>query len=453
MKSLTSRLTIWYALVVTLTVGALLFVGRFYLEHNMVEGIDLLNQVEFEEIRSRIDSQQAMDETQVVAAIRKHAELDAALYFFQVGHGHQEVIFKSSNLGPYQLPQAVHGKAQATVYDDELGLLRSAEFSYAGLDIHIVSSMQNMNALFDHYEQTCLLATGAVFVLSLGVGFLLSRLAIRPIAAIQSKARQITASSFGERIPVPNTDDEISRMASLLNEMLDRLEASYEQVKRFTAEASHELRTPLSIIRLQAEKLASENSLTPDERQEAALDQLEEVGRLNKLIDDMLLLAKADAGVMVIHAKTVHLSDFLKDFSDDAKLLAEEVGVHFRVEGAEDVQATLDPTWMRHVLLNLLSNALKVAPKGSDLCIQITKQTDGIAIAFMDEGPGLPESKLGAIFDRFERLDGCDVKQGNGLGLAICRSIIKRHGGRIVARNRTDRSGLVIDIFLPSELA
>jgi len=451
MKSLTSRLTFWYALVVTVTVAVLLLLGRFYLEHNLIKGVDLLNEVEFEEVRSRIDRPNAGGEGEVLEAVRQHAELDAALYFFQVGRGHDQVIFKSSNLGPYQLPPGVHGRSKVTVADDELGVLRSAEFSYAGLDIHIASSLHSAQKLFDDYEQTSILVCFGIFLLSLGFGYLLSRLAIHPIAAIQTTARRITASSFSERIPVPNTTDEIARMASFLNEMLDRLEASYEQVKRFTAEASHELRTPLSIIRLQAERLSQEGEMTVAERREASAEQLEEIQRLNKLIDDMLLLAKADAGVIQLNCKAVDIAEFTEDFNCDAELLAAEKGVHFKLSCPIEGIVYFDPAWMRHVLLNLLSNALNHSQAGDQLELDCVEEGGSAVFRMTDSGPGLPDYKLEAVFERFERVGADTDSGGNGLGLAICRSIVQRHGGAIRAMNRSDRSGLILEVRLPEK--
>ncbi len=450
MKSLTSRLTLWYALVVTLTVAVLLVAGRFYLEHNLMQGIDLLNQVEFEEILSRIgDADSPESEEQLIEAIRKHAELDAALYFFQVGRGHRDVLYKSSNLGPYALPAAVHGHERITVKDDELGWIRSMEFNYAGLDIHIASSLNSAEALFDDYEEAGLFVCGVVLVLSLALGYFLGRLAIRPIAAIQSTAQRVTASSFSERIPVPNTGDEVARMAILLNSMLDRLEASYQQVKRFTAEASHEFRTPLSIIRLQTERLLSNPKLPLAERESALAEQMEEVERLNKIIDDLLLLSKADAGVMSLDFQRVNLGEYLSDFCSDAELLSEERGVRFELKYDEPAEWVFDPRWMRHVLLNLLSNALEVSQAGQVVRLEVAVEGHSIYFRMADAGRGLPEASLARMFNRFERLDKSSNSAGNGLGLAICRSIVERHGGAIRAYNRSDRSGLIVEVKLP----
>lgn len=449
MKSLSLRLTVWYAFVVTLTVAGVLFVGRFSLESHMISGIDLLNEIEFEEIRARLDEAEG-DPERLVAVMQAHAELDAALYFFQIGGREGAPLFKSSNLAAYQLPRAVHGQAHVTVMDDELGSIRSAEFEYAGLSIYIASSLDNFEILFAGYRKTSYNLCAGVFFLSIVFGYFLSRLAIRPIVSIQSSAREITASDFHERIPVPNTGDEVSEMAQLLNAMLDRLEVSYEQVKRFTAEASHEFRTPLSIIRLQAERLLEHPDLPEVERTLALTDQMEEVGRLNKIIEDLLFLAKADTGIMPLNVKKVHLSEYLADLGDDCRLLAEESGVAFAVEGDVDVDWHFDAVWIRNVLLNLFMNSLAVSQTGQTICLSVNVDDRGLCFQMKDEGAGVPDEQLELMFNRFERLDRSVGTPGNGLGLAICRSIVELHGGEISASNRSGRSGLSVEILLPS---
>lgn len=451
MKSLSARLTFWYALVVTFTVAVLLFVGRFYLEHSLISGIDLLNAVEFEEISSRIDNAgTAESQHSIIASIKEHAELDAELYFFQIGKADGEILYRSGNLGPCELPKAVHGQPRATIKDDELGWIRSMEVSYAGLDIHIVSSLNSVQTLFKDYTQISLYALIAVFALSLFLGYFLSRLAIRPIASIQTSAQRVTASSFSERIPVPNTGDEVARMAILLNAMLDRLERSYQQVKRFTAEASHEFRTPLSIIRLQTERMLAQPELAESERELALCEQMEEVERLNKMIDDLLFLAKADAGAMPLAIKSVSLSEFLQEFTTDVVLLAQEFGVRFELSQSVEGDWFFDARWIRQVLLNLVSNALRVSQAGQLVQLIVDRQETQLRMRVIDQGTGVSEAQLELMFNRFERLNQPSEITGNGLGLAICKSIIEQHAGNIHAYNRVDCKGLVVEFTLPA---
>lgn len=450
MKSLTARLTLWYAFIVTLTVVALLVAGRFYLERSLIEGADLLNEVEFEEISSRLSDANGVGvEERLVASIRGHAELDAELYFFQINRANGELLYKSNNLGPHQLPEAVYGQAATTVKDKELGWIRSMEFQYAGLNIYIVSPLNSAIALFDHYERAGFIVCFIVFALSLGIGYFFCRLAIRPIVSIQKTAQRVSASSFNERIPVPNTGDEVAQMAVLLNAMLDRLENSYQQVKRFTAEASHEFRTPLSIIRLHTEHLLTSPNLPVAERAAALAEQMEEVERLNSMIDDLLLLAKADSGVMPLDLRRINLAEYLADVAGDLSLLAAERGVTFSLRDETQGDWCFDSRWMRQVLLNLAANALAVSSSGMVVELHAAIVEGQLCLRVRDEGPGVAEADLGRMFNRFERLGQNCGSAGSGLGLAICSSIVKRHGGSIRALNRSDRTGLIVELRLP----
>jgi len=452
MRSLTSRLTLWYALIATATVGLILVGGRFYLEYSLIQGVDLLNAVEFEEIRSRVEElADSVDQEELVRAVHAHAELDASLYFFQIASSSGEILYRSDNLGSHILPEALHGHPKITYEDPELGWIRSMEGSIAGLNVNIVSWLDTMYALFDDYEKASLMVCLVIFVLSLSVGYLLSRLALRPIGAIQETARRIGVSRFGERIPVPNTGDELERLAVLLNAMLDRLERSYEQVKRFTAEASHEFRTPLSILRLHTERLLGNPDLSSEEREKALSEQMEEVERLNHMIDDLLFLAKADAGVIRMEIRSVALQSFLDDLRSDAEILAEEKGIRFLMKNSPVATWRLDPSLIRQVLLNLIVNAIRYSKSGTTITLSVEPSQGNLVLMVSDEGPGVPEEKLGRIFDRFERLNQDERKGANGLGLAICRSIVSRHGGAIVARNRTHPRGLEVELTLPKD--
>ncbi len=448
MKSLSTRLTLWYALVVTLTVGAAFLVGRVFLEHYLVRGLDLLIEAEFEEIRARLDAQMDnVPESHVLDTILQHAEIDEALYFFQIHRPDGAVVFRSENLEGRQLP-LIHGKPWITIDNEYFGRLRVGEFQHNGFDIHIAAGMESIEMLYASYARYSLYASLVVLVLSFGLGFLLSRLALNPIRKIQTSARGISASNFAMRIHVPDTKDEVARMAELLNDMLDRLESAYTQVRRFTAEASHEFRTPLSIIRLQTERMLENKEMPAAERESALAEQMEEVERLNKLIDDLLILAKTDSGVMPMHVKTVDLSSFAEDFAEDARLLASEAGITFsnRVDTTETWN--FDPGWIRRVLLNLLSNAIRASSPGTTIQMSLRIKESTLYLLVEDEGPGIPQDQLDSVFERFQQLNSNGDDSGSGLGLAICKSIVQRHEGTIFAVNRPE-GGLRVEIQLP----
>ncbi len=456
MNTLTFRLTLWYASVVTVTVALILWAGQRYLESNLISGVDFLNDAEYEEIFHRLKSDgSGLDAALVAEAIRLHTEIDASVFFFQVGTKSGDVLFRSGNLAGHTLPSQIHGNSRFSIQDDELGHLRVGEYEFEGLDIHIASSLQSVDALFEGYLHTMVWILLFVFITSLAIGVFLSRVALGPINAIQSIARRISADNLTERIPVPSGRDEISELSIFLNDMFDRLEGAFEQISRFTADASHELRTPLALIRLHGERLINNPGLSERERTDALEEQMLEIERLNKLVDDLLFIAKADSGVLKLSCQHIDLSEYLQEFSEDAKLLCEEQSVSFEfIEQGEGTELDVDPIWMRHVLLNLLSNALRYAPENSAIRLYSQPVSDDFwSLMMEDEGPGIDEKDVDRIFERFKTHVGKENNNhrasGTGLGLAICRSIVSKHNGRIYAQVRQGHSGLQVHVEIP----
>jgi signal transduction histidine kinase len=243
----------------------------------------------------------------------------------------------------------------------------------------------------------------------------------------------------------------MSGLARLLNEMFDRLESAFQQIRRFSAEASHELRTPLSLVRLQSEKLLTDGGLTA-EQEEAVQVQLEEISHLNQIIEELLFLSRAEAQAVGTNFRSEDPGAFLKAFAADARMLAEHAGVRFEetIIGSDEVR--FDRKWMRQVLLNLVTNALNFSPPGSLLTLESDFTVDSWRLAVEDEGPGVAGEQQKRIFERFVRIDPeSSGKSGTGLGLAICRSIIELHHGVIYAETGKRRGGLrvVCEIPLP----
>jgi two-component system heavy metal sensor histidine kinase CusS len=245
--------------------------------------------------------------------------------------------------------------------------------------------------------------------------------------------------------------DEISDLARLLNLMFDRLERSFQQIRRFTAEASHELKTPLSLVRLQAEKLLVHGKLDPD-NEESVHVLLEETSRLSQIIEELLFLSRAEGSDIRLSLEPHEPAALLAGFSQDARVLAEHCGMHFECTHAGSGSVLVEPRWLRRVLLNLLSNALKVSPRGGR--VTLNSELDGMRwrVSLDDQGPGVAPEFRERIFERFFRVTrpGADDDAGSGLGLAICRSIISLHGGSIWAEPSPVLGGLRMVFTLPA---
>jgi two-component system heavy metal sensor histidine kinase CusS len=250
---------------------------------------------------------------------------------------------------------------------------------------------------------------------------------------------------------VAAVQDEISNLTRLLNEMFDRLESSFNQIRRFTADASHELKTPLSLIRLHAEQLLLEDRLTPAQ-QEAVHVQLEEIDRLTKIIEDLLFLSRAEAGAITLDMKSQSPNSFLHAFEQDARVLVEHAGLRCVCIHIGEGEAAFDAKWIRQVLLNLLTNAVAASANRGIITIRSALRTPQWSVSVEDQGVGVPIEKRDQIFERFVRLSHAEgsAERGTGLGLAICRSIVELHGGRIFATAPETGPGLRVIFELPA---
>jgi len=319
------------------------------------------------------------------------------------------------------------------------------------LHLQIGSRLEPTERLLRQYTQVSLLLASIVAVASLGLGYGISRLALRPLRDIRATAQRIGDGNFGERIPVPPGRDEVTGIVRVLNTTFDRQEAALKQVRQFSADASHELRTPLTLVRLNAERLREQVAANTEAT--ATVDNLfEAVGQMNRLIEGLLFLAKAEGGVLPLARETHDTAAFIAAIAEDAAVLAEDRDLKFAVERNDAGPAAFDANLLRQLLFNLISNAVSVVPAGSAFTLASQRAGDRWRIELKDEGPGLPEEQLERVFERFIRLPraGDSGESGHGLGLAISRGIARLHGGDIKAANRTDRRGLVMTVELPA---
>lgn len=451
LRSFATRLALAYALLTTVTVGLALIAGRLIVGHQVVHGVDLLNAAEHAELIDRIAAPTAaqLDE-QALQTLREHTAIDASMYLFQVAAPDGSLLFRSANLGASRLPPPRPGRLDLTATIPPLGPVRIGNYPYGAVVIQVASPLEQTNQLLAQQSWVLLGLGLGVALLSIGLGYAFSRLVLRPVRAIEQTATRIGAENLSERIPVPAGRDELAELALLLNRTFDRLENAFTQVRRFTAEASHELKTPLALARLHAEKLA--RAPLPEEQLAQTQALLAELQRLQKIIDDLLLLSRSDAGEMPLNRQPQSIHAFITEFAEDAQALAEDRGLRFTTAANQPGAALFDSAWLRRVLLNLLSNALKVSPPAGALALTSVVQAATWRLVLEDEGPGVPPTDLERIFERFVQLSGrpSGASEGAGLGLAIARSIVVLHGGRLWAENRVDRPGLRVVLELPT---
>ena len=283
-------------------------------------------------------------------------------------------------------------------------------------------------------EILVVLALGLPLVVALAAvgGYLLARRALTPIDHLAKEARRITADRLHERLSILNPNDEIGRLTSVINDTYARLEASFEQLRRFTADASHELRTPLTVIRGFGE-VSLKDTRTAAEYQDGIGSMLEEVDRLTNLVDTLLRLSYGDAGTVRLAPEPIDLAALAREVTASLAILAEEQDQRLEVDASEPVEATVDRLVLREALTNVVDNAIKYSPKGSAIHIRVSADGDRAVLAVIDEGPGIAVEHRGRIFDRFFRIDEgrSRDKGGTGLGLAIAKWAVEVNGGRI----------------------
>lgn len=451
MRSFTFRLTFRFALLVTATTSAVLLVGGWLLDNQIEHGLELLHDVEARELGELLGSDPRLAPADVAARVQHDADGDAALFLIQVAGADGAVLFRSHNLGGTILPAPAPGEPHRTVRLPFLGSVHLSAYREGPWVIQVGSPLEQSERILREYTRLSLGLILGVALAGVALGYAFSRDTLRPVRAIEETARRIRADNLGERIPLPPGRDELTALTRLLNETFDRLQASFEQVRRFTGDVSHELKTPLALIRLNAEKLRPR--LAGEAEAAAALeDILEEISRLNFVIERLLFLAKTESGAHAPALRPVALAPLLGTFAEDAQALAEDRLVRFELACNEPGEIAAEPELLRQLLLNLVTNAVAVSPRDGVVRLESAPAAGGWRLAVSDEGPGLPEEQLGRVFERFVRFPTGGEKAaapGHGLGLAICKAITELHGGTIRAENRPGRSGLRVVVTLP----
>jgi heavy metal sensor kinase len=324
---------------------------------------------------------------------------------------------------------------------------------YAIDGVPAVIRVARSEARFHHELNELLLVLGLglpVAVAAAGFGgYGLARRALAPVSQMADRARTITAERLSERLPVVNPDDELGQLAAVFNDTFARLEQSFAQLRRFTADASHELRTPLTAIRSVGEVGLRERR---DERayREIVGSMLEEADRLGRLVDSLLTLSRADAGQVKLTLSRVDLVELAREVASHLGVLAEEKRQSLTLDATAPVFAAADRLVFRQAVINLVDNAIKYSPEGGRVRIVVRDRAQGPILEVIDTGPGIAAEYREHIFDRFYRVDKARSRAmgGTGLGLAIARWAVEAHGGRLELESEEGR-GSTFRIVLP----
>lgn len=375
----------------------------------------------------------------VWTAVYEHILLNPKNYYIQVVDTAGAIAWRSDNLGLRSLPIAkrdADGPRRQVQVVDQMRLFNQAvrllHYSTASFSITIAYPLSEVQTTLNDLFSSLLFAFPAILLISIAGGLLLARFSLRPIDTVTKTAREITAHNLERRIPVPPVNDEISRLASTLNRMIERLEGSFAQIRQFTGDASHELRTPLAIMMGELE-VALRSPKTTEEYEEIIASTLEEVNRLSKVVANLLELSRAETGQVEIDKEPVDLSSLVADIAEDAEILAEDKNISVASSLETPVVIQGDKVRLHQAILNVIDNAIKYNRSGGSVIIELAKQEQTAILTIRDTGIGIPEDDVDKVFDRFFRVDKARSQSvsGHGLGLAIVRWVVEAHGGTI----------------------
>lgn len=316
--------------------------------------------------------------------------------------------------------------------------------------IRIGISMEPAERILDRLRLILLLSFPLpLAVLALGGWFLADR-ALAPVERITRTMEEINTDNLSFRLPGGNGRNEIGRLMQSFNHMLEHLENSFRRLRQFSADASHELRTPLTVLRGETE-VALRWSKDPEEFRRVLTSNLEEIDRMSRIIEDLLLLAKSEAGETPLSLKRVSLNQLLHDLALQGRVLGENKGVAVSLTLPEDKQVYVqgDELRLHQMFLNLLSNGIKYTPTGGRVALTLSVEDGQAVVTIVDTGVGMAPEHLQHIFDRFFRIDRNRVQEsGAGLGLSIVKWIVEAHKGHITVTSVPDE-GSTFKVFLP----
>ncbi len=310
------------------------------------------------------------------------------------------------------------------------GTWRTGIMGTERITLMVAANMAGYYADASRYRKALIGTIPIVLLLLAAGGWLIAQRALKPIALITRTAEGITARALDRRIPLVNTDRELSRLVEVINGMLDRLEKSFGQAVRFSADAAHELQTPLAILQGELDAAVQQSPLGSEEQQRAS-SLLEEVQRLKAIVQKLLILARADAGRLDLHMEDVNLSALIEAAAEDASAIAQDLKIEKDIAPGIIIKA--DPDLMAQAVSNLMSNAVKYNQQNGTIRFHLSVLDDQAVFTISNSATPIPPKDRDRIFDRFHRVDlsRSKARPGSGLGLSLAREIAHAHHGQL----------------------
>lgn len=454
LESIRVRLTLWYSLILFLSLS--LFGGGAYftMRHSLYATLDAELRQRLEGIRGIISEDAPRGAAILDDELRELANGAGAGGGLRVADAAGHVVFASPGMELRTARET--GQRMSAGFNERIAgkqfrvLWDRMEIAGARYDVTVAASTKELSEALERFRDALYLVGPLFLLLAALGGYWMSRRALAPVDEITRSARNIGAQNLAMRLAVPSTGDELERLATTLNEMLSRLDGAFQRITQFTADASHELRTPVSVMRTSAE-LALRKSRTETEYQEALSQILRESEKVSRLIDQLLTLARADSSSTALPITRTNLNETLQKAWEETNVLANAKGLHAEdFMPAAPVWVNGDPASLERLFLILLDNAVKYTAGGGRIELRLSTD-DGFAVAEVrDTGIGIAPEDITHIFDRFYRADRARSREtgGTGLGLAIGRWIAQAHGGEIRVQSEPSK-GSSFQVRLP----
>ena len=465
-ESVRARLTLWYvsALALILIVfGIAVYVMLSRALHRRVDEA-LRSTIEISITSLTHDAQEGQSSqsaAQSTAAELSHPQ-QAMMIFDATGQllaehpSEEDLHLRLPDLGAIPAEEIFHYTVSEEGQPDEQHRLAVRRVRVPPADTpYIILASQPLKPVEDELEtlrEILYFATPTVLLLAGLGGWFLARQGLAPVAAMAKSARQMGIGGLHRQLPVANPRDELGQLATTFNQLLSRLDSAFDEQRRFMADASHELRTPLSVMSAAADVTLKKQHRNEQEYREAIHMLGEHTKRLSRIVKDMFILARADAGRYPLQKKALYLNDLLEEMARAGDILATDKGVTLELANLDEAAFHGDEDLLRQMVLNLLDNAIKFTPQGGTVKLDLTRRQNEYLLSISDTGPGISPEARDHVFERFYRADRARSRGqdgGAGLGLAIARWIASAHNGDLELA-ASDQDGTTFIARLPA---
>ncbi len=454
-RSIRFRLAFWYTIVFALTFGLTFWVIYEYISSTLSDRLDDSVTNEIRWVAARFEKRFTRTESDELVRddIFEHASFYPLKEYVEIWDGAGRRFYASPNLAGDTLATYIEGGGfpagiiTITEFRDHHIRLAVQKSSHA--TVLLAMPTESAAAPSAQLLRILLWIGPAIVIIAVGGGMYLAKQSFAKINEVIKTAERITADRLHDRIPEHNTKDEIGRIISTFNEMISRLDVSFGQMKQFSADASHELRTPLSVIRTQLE-MALNSRISQAEMKKLIANCLDEALHMSSIIENLLLLAKGDAGQNIFRRVPVDLKGLMHQMYDECVLIASPKQITVTVKAPVAAAVIGDEQRLRQMLLNLIDNAIKYNRVRGKISLALGKEDGFAKIVVADTGIGISDQEIPRIFDRFYRVDRARSRElgGAGLGLSIAKWVVQAHGGTIAVKS-TLNAGTEFSVLLP----